>query len=461
MRSDLLHVRPQARVWVRAAAALAIALILAACAARTPPTVVGAGKYPEFVFPVVPPPLANAPGAQRIQRGWSFLQVDNLRNAEREFEAALKQTPALYPAQTATGYVELARRNYDRARAAFDRALAREAKYPPALVGRGQALLGLRRDEEALAAFESALALDPSLTDLGPRIDVLRFRSVQALIGAARAAAAQGRVDEARAAYTRALAASPDTAFLYRELGVIERRQGDAAAALEHFRRATALDRRDAASFVEIGEILDEMMDFAGAETAFRAALAIEPTPDVTARIAAVAARARDARLPAQYRALPAATRITRGDLAALIGIRLEDLLRGAQRPQEVMTDLRGHWSTPYATQVVRSGVMDAFENHTFQPGAPVRRVDLAVSVSRLLTRLAGSRPELKARISERPAIADVAARHVNYPQIAAAVASGAMPLLPGDRFDVTGAVSGAEAIETLDRVRTLAGAAR
>jgi tetratricopeptide (TPR) repeat protein len=253
----------------------------------------------------------------------------------------------------------------------------------------------------------------------------------------------------------------PDSGFLYRELGTIERRQGNATAALEHFRRATTLDRTDAASFVQTGELLEQMMDLVGAEAAYRAASALEPTPDLAAKLAAIATRAREARLPAEYRALPAAMQITRGDLAALIGIRLEDTLRGAQRPQEVMTDLRNHWAAAWAGQVVRAGVMDAFDNHTFQPDARLRRVDLAVAVSRLLTRIAATHPELRARLAQRQAIADVPATHLNYPQIAAAVSTGVMPLLDGSRFDVGGSVSGAEAIAVIDRVAALAAAPR
>src|SRR5512139_3739095 len=177
-------------VSTRVAAGILVAMTVASCAARTPPaTAPGAAKYPDFVFPAVPASLANARGADRVDSGSRFLQADNLRNADREFSAALKQTPALYPAQAGSAYVELARRNYDRARTTFDRVLMAEPRYAPAVVGRGQALLGLKHDEEALAAFESALALDPSLTDLRPRIDVLRFRNVQALIAAARSAA--------------------------------------------------------------------------------------------------------------------------------------------------------------------------------------------------------------------------------------------------------------------------------
>ena len=46
--------------------------------------------------------------------------------------------------------------------------------------------------------------------------------------------------------------------------------------------------------------------------------------------------------------------------------------------------------------------------------------------------------------------------RHIQYAAAAAAVASGVMPLLDGDRFQVGRAVSGSEAVEALDRVRAL-----
>ena len=46
--------------------------------------------------------------------------------------------------------------------------------------------------------------------------------------------------------------------------------------------------------------------------------------------------------------------------------------------------------------------------------------------------------------------------RHNQYAAAAAAVSTGVMPLLEGARFQVERVVSGSEAVEVLDRVRTL-----
>ena len=441
--------------------ALFLVAFLTGCATRTVPPLPAVLSYPEFMYPTVPQPLADGDVEGRIDRGWRFLQNDDPGNADREFAAALQRTPALYPAQTGAAYVALARRDYDRALGAFEAVLRSAPMYVPALVGHGQTLLALTRDAAALEAFEAALAVDPSLADVRRRVDVLQFRSLQDVIEAARAAAAAGRIAEARSAYERALQASPDSAFLYRELGLVERKQGSVEAALDRFRRAAELDPGDAVSLAQTGELLEQRQDFAGAEAAYRRAADIEASGDLTARIAAVAEKARDARLPAQFRSIAGSTQITRGDLAALLGVRLEEILRGAPVREVVITDTQGHWAAAWIVQVVRAGVMEPFANHTFQPDTRITRADLAGAVSRVVALIAASRPDLRPRLAERPPIADMAAGHLSYPAVSVAVASGVMELLDGERFQVARPVSGAEATEAIARSRALAGSSR
>ncbi len=430
----------------------------AACAVKTAPPLPPSLTYPDFVYPTVTPTPAAALQASAVERGWRFLQTDDLKSADREFAAALKATPDFFPARTGEGYVALARQDFMRALDNFDTALRRAPAYAPALVGKGQALLSLTRDDEALAAFEAALRADGSLQNLAPRIEVLRFRDLQDMIMAGRQASAAGRLDEARALYQRALAAAPDSAVLYRELGAVERKRGDAAAALQDFARAFELDATDVTSLSQTAELLDERQDYAGAEAAYRKAATIEPGAGFDAKAAAEAAKARDALLPGELRAIPAAAQITRGDLAALIGVRLEPMLRAAPRTPVVVTDTRGDWAALWIADVAAAGVMAPFDNHTFQPRAPLRRVDLAQAVSAVLALMANSRPALQARLAQRPAVADMIPSNLNYPAVAAAVSSGVLPLLDGNRFDIERPVSGAEAVATIDRLRALDG---
>lgn len=446
----------RAGVIVRLPLALALAVSVAACAARVPP-VPAVQAHPDFVYPSVPKALQGTRAASLHDRGWRYLQADDPGRAGEAFGSALERRPDFYPALAGQGYVALAVGRHTRALEAFEASLQHAVSYAPALVGRGQALLALERGDEAAAAFEAAMTADPSLSGLRGRVQVLRFRSVQERIERARGAADAGRLDEARTAYVAALAASPDSAFLHRELGMVERRRGAVDEALGHLRRAVELDPTDAASLIAIGELLEARNDFDGALDAYRRALELGPDEELATRIAATGERARDARLPPEFREIPSLPQLTRGDLAALLGVRFEPVIAAAPVRQVVMTDTRGHWAETWIRLVAGAGVMDPFENHTFQPAAPVRRVDLATAVRSLALLIDSRRPELSLRLADRPAIADVTPTHLSYPAVSFVVASGLMPMLEGNRFQVSRAVSGAEAIAVVERLRALA----
>ena len=131
---------------------------------------------------------AAAPQAAAVERGWRFLQSDDLRNAEREFAAALKASRTPLPARDRRGLRRAgAGSDYMRALDQFELALRGTPSYASALAGKGQALLSMNRDADARVAFEAALKADPALVEpLGSRIDVLKFREIQNLIAAAR-----------------------------------------------------------------------------------------------------------------------------------------------------------------------------------------------------------------------------------------------------------------------------------
>src|SRR5262245_13595526 len=386
---------------------------LAACAPEVgppPPAVSVALTFPESIKPPVPQELAGGAAATSYDCGWRFLQAGDLRSAEREFAGTLKASPGFYPAEAGAGYLELARKNPSAALPHFDRALGRQPDYVSALVGRGEALATLNRESEAAAAFAKAAALDASLGELGVKAEVLRFRGVERNLAAAREAARSGRSDDAVRLYQSAIAASPESAFLYRELAVVERQRGNSDQALGHFRQAATLDPTDVEALTALADLLEERGEIAGALAAYEAALAVEPSDAIEKRRETIRARVALAALPEQYRAIETAAEVTRGDLAALIALRLGGLLQASRSVNAALiTDVRAHWAEPYIMDVARAGVIDPYENHTFQPSVVVRRVDLAEAVSRLLPRAAASPAQAKSWQSSRGKFSDVA----------------------------------------------------
>jgi tetratricopeptide (TPR) repeat protein len=431
-------------------------LLMAGCAARTvPPPVVTTPQFPDFVFPSIDGPEQAAFGATQ-RDAWSWLQSGDLRMAEREFSGILKQRPQFAPAEAGLGYVALARKQPADALTRFDRALAHSASYAPALAGRADALVALDRPADALASYEAAMAANPNL-DLGARVAVLRFRGAGDAANEARQAAERGRLDEARTQYERAIAGSPESAFLYRELGAVEARAGRDTRALELARKALSLDPGDARAHVLAGDLLVKGSQFDDAAREYEAALAIEPSAETERKIADARDRAALAKLPPQYQAIGSAPEVTRGDVAAVLGVRLAPFLAAVPaRSGILLTDIRTHWAASWILSVVRAGLMEPFPNHTFQPRQRVRRVDLAQIVTRALdlatTRRGGAAPWR----SGRPQLADVPATHPLYPVIAEAAASGVLPADPDGRFQPSRIVTGAELTGAAGRLERL-----
>jgi tetratricopeptide (TPR) repeat protein len=440
--------------------ALIVAVGFSACAPKEPAVTAppGAPRYADFVFPAATD--AHDPRVlSEHQAAWQSIQAGDVRGAERRYNALLKREPGFFPAHAGLGYVALSRKDHDQALAHFDQALAIEAAYAPALAGKGQTYLAINQRDRALAAFDAALAADPGLASIRSTADVLRFQGLQGYVAGARQAAEAGRLSEARSAYTEAIKASPQSPFLYRELAIVERRDGQLPAARQRIETAIALDPNDARSFVVLADVLEAMGELDPALAALTSASALEPSDALTERIEGFRAKAFFERMPPEYRAIEQATTVTRAQLAALIGVRLEGLVKRApQRNTAVITDTRGNWAAPWIIPVARAGFMEVYSNHTFQPSATVRRGDLAFAVSQILNVIAAENPRLATTWrNARRRFPDLSPGHTRYSAAAFAVEAGIMQPLENGAFQVARPVAGAEAVAATDRLADLA----
>ena len=442
------------------ALALVLVTLVSSCAPKTaavPP--VTPPKFPDFIFPAVPQGLGSPSTLERHNLGWRWLQAGDPRAADRNFNAVLKESSGFYPAEAGLGYSALARKDNKAAAEHFDRAVVVNPRYAPALAGRGEALLALGDREMALKSFEAALVADPKLETLRSRVDVLRFRGLQDDVAEARKLADSGRLREAKTAYEAAITASPQSPFLYRELAAIERREGDLASALTHARKATELDPNDSRGLTLVGEIYEAQNDFAKAVEAYSAAIAIEPSEALSNKIEDLRARAAFDAMPAEYRGIESSPSVTRAQLAALLGVRLDNFLkRSRDRNAVVITDTRGHWAATWILAVVRAGLMEVYANHTFQPQSAVRRGDLAQAASRVLSLIANENPRLGDSWREaKRQFPDVSPGHLSYPAASLAVEAGVMKTLEDGSFDLSRPVTGAEAVAAVRTLEDLA----
>jgi hypothetical protein len=103
---------------------------------------------------------------------------------------------------------------------------------------------------------------------------------------------------------------------------------------------------------------------------------------------------------------------------------------------------------------------MEVYPNHTFQPGALVRRADLANAASRTLALIAAERPKIGAawKNSQRR-FPDVPPAHLSYPAVSMTVEAGMMAPTEDGSFQLARPVTGAEAVAAVRKLRQLAGA--
>ena len=134
-------------------------------------------------------------------------------------------------------------------------------------------------------------------------------------------------------------------------------------------------------------------------------------------------------------------------------------LSSGRRADAALITDVRNSWAATWIMSVARAGIMEPFANHAFQPRTVVRRTDLAQAVARVLARIAAQSPARgKAWEAARLKFSDLSPSHLAYPAASAAVASGVMKTTGDNGFQPSRAVTGAEAVEAIAALETLAG---
>jgi tetratricopeptide (TPR) repeat protein len=447
-------------------ALLGLLLLSAACGPKTlelPPPAAASSKYPDYMFPAVIGDLGTPAAQERHKAGWLWLQAGDLKAAERNFEAALELSGNFYPSEVGLGYVSLAKKDLDEAATYFDRAVVANPRYVPALVGRAEALLGLGERDMALKSLEAAVVADPSLGALRSRVEVLRVRSLQDDVADARKAVDAGRFDEARRIYDRAIRASPDSPFLYREAADVTRRQGDLDAALRQTQKALELEPTDVRAQILIGDIYDAQKEALKAVAAYEAALALEPSEALERKVETLREGLALAAMPTEFQAIESSSMLSREQLAALVGVRLDGLFKRAPRRNAVViTDTRGSWAVPWIMSGTRAGVMEVYPNHTFQPEAVVHRGDLAEAASRVLSLIAAEKPALASswRSAKRQFV-DVPPAHLSYPAASVTVEAGVMQALSDGSFQLSRLVTGAEAMAAVKKLEELAGSVR
>lgn len=429
---------------------VALTLALAAMAGCAKPVVRAPLPPTEgYVFPGARPDEADPETLRRIEEAWRFLKAGNLKRAEKGFQSVLAARPGLPAGETGLGYVALQSGRVPEAERRFAAALQAREDYAPALVGAGFA--ALRRDdpEAALLSFRRALAADPREPGVKRRIAELRLQVTERRVASAREALARGDTAGAIETYSLALEDAPEVAGVRLELAellVREAHAGEAAALLE------TDPTGDRQVLLRLGELLVELQDHAGALAAYRRILERDPRDEEAHRKAWEARQQLELlQMPEEYRRIATAAQISRADLAALLAVKVTALARSPGAEPRVAVDISGSWAREHIIKILSRDIMAVYPNHTFQPGATVRRGDLARALQHVLDLLGHPRAPM-------PDLADLSRSSLHHYPAGRVVAAGLMDLTPAGAFEAWRPVSGEEAVQVIENLVRLVG---
>jgi tetratricopeptide (TPR) repeat protein len=418
---------------------VAVALAAGACAHPPPPR---APNGEDYVFPAARPGELRPSEAAAIERAWRLILGGNASKAERGLKRLLAARPGLLPAETGLAYARLRAGRFVEAGNGFDAALARRPEYVPALMGAASVAVRQGDLDRALDLYRRAAAPEPADARVRKRLADVKLRLTEKWVAQARKALDDGDTAEASLAYRRALDAAPEVAGL--RLALAELLLGDGASreAAEVLAGDPLGDRQ---TRLRLAEVLSGLGEYRRALETLELILAREPR-DSEARM-----RWREARealtlseLPEEYRRIPAASHLSRAELAALLCINVAVLGRVPPGEPKVAVDISGSWARSYIARVLALDVMELFPNHTFQPGQFVRRGELARAAARVLD-LVG------ARSRPGPAPADMAPANAAYDAAVRVVGFGLMELTAEGGFEPGRAVTGREALDLVE----------
>ena len=430
------------RVGLAGAAAglgLLLSVLGAGCAKRVVPPI---PEGEDYVLPAFAPGAVSPDEAKALRAAWNDVLAGDTAAAGRRYEKLLRRRPNLGAAQTGLAYARLRAGRLEEAALAFASVLVARPDDVAALVGAGSVAVRRGDVDAAVGFYRSAQTLAPDDQLVRRRLTALKLQATERRMGLAQAAVARGDTETAVREYTGALEAAPEVAGVRLALANLLADRGDVAGALALLEADPSGDRQVG---LRRAGLLMAQQEFGRAAEVYRGLLATDPA-DPGAREGERAAREGIELLsmPEEYRQIASAPRVTRADLAALVAVRVHGLQGLGPGEPRVALDIGSSWAREQVARVLALGIMDVYPNHTFQPGALVRRVDLARAAARVLDRLGWPR-------SAGPAPGDMSPSHLDYEAVARVLGAGLMSLSTAGGFEPWRPVSGPEAIQVVD----------
>lgn len=424
----------------------AVSLLLWSCVTVAPPP---PNLYLENLPQTLVIPLTLE---ERIQMAdaWDLLRQGRIDKAEK---ALLRLGPENPLYAVGLGYIALLADDYTAAEGWFGQEV--EAK-PGSLLGQ----LGLVQlhqktgdEDKEFNALREVLKIDPQNVWAKGGYESLKTRKTEQAVAAARESAARGDIKSAREAYLMALHYSPESVEIHLALADLYRSEGKISNALVHLKAAAVDAPENVKVLQKYAAVLAEDRQFERSLDVYRKVLDLDPKNEAARRqIEELKNRLGIVELPSRYNEIATAAALTREDVAALLAVKLKDILEETSAPPPIIIDISASWASRFILKVTSLGLLEVHSNHAFQPKRTVTKAEFAETLIRVIRYLEGKGHRFIQQIPpERIRIQDVSPDHFYYQPISRILAYQVMELDADRAFRPDQPVPGPEAVKTID----------
>jgi Tfp pilus assembly protein PilF len=391
-----------------------------------------------------------------LEEAWELLRQGWVDKAEKAFLRLGPDSPFYY---VGLGYVAMARENFPAAQQNLDQALSEHPDFLLVRLGLAQVFQKTGEQDKAFDELREALIISPENSWARTEYEQVKASMTDQAIEEARQALGAGETERAKEAYLRALQYSPESAQIHLALADIYKKENKISSVLVHLKAAAASDPTNVKILADYAQFLAEAKEYERSLETYEKILEIDPgNRSAKEQAESLKNKLGIYELPSRYNEIPLAEAVTRADVAALLAVKLGDLLGepGSQPP--IMVDISASWAAKFILKVASLRLIEVYANHTFQPRKTMTRGDLAETLFLTIRYLEQNGHRFIRQIPPgQIQIADVPTDRYNYRPISQILSYQIMELYPDRTFRPDLAVSGQEAAKTIDVLVALA----
>jgi Tfp pilus assembly protein PilF len=351
------------------------------------------------------------------------------------------------------GYISFLHEDLTTAEAYFQSALSEFPDLSLAHTGLAQIYERTGDEDKAFNELREVLKISPEHPWAKTEYEALKTKKTEEAVDEALAALSQGDSEKAKEAYLKALHYTPGSVAVHQALAEIYKKEKKLSNALVHLKAAVAAEPGNKKLLENYGATLSEAGQYERSLEVYEKLLELNrANKTIQERVESLKNRLGIYELPSRYSEIPLTEAVTREDMAALVAVKLKDILTEPSPQPPIIVDISASWASKFILKVTALGLLDVYSNHTFQPRKSVTRGEMADLVFRIIKYLESRGHRFIRQIPmERIQIGDVTPEHLYYMPIIQILSYQVMELYPDKSFRPDLILSGPEAIRIMD----------